>query len=78
MPYRHLMPNSDAQFRASIFIEDRRDVGSVEFAATFFDGARGTRTPDLLGAIQALSQLSYSPVRRRVAARMRDSLALGG
>jgi hypothetical protein len=26
-------------------------------------GARGTRTPDLLGAIQALSQLSYSPVR---------------
>ena len=26
------------------------------------DGARGTRTPDLLGAIQALSQLSYSPV----------------
>ena len=29
------------------------------------DGARGTRTPDLLGAIQALSQLSYSPVRPR-------------
>ena len=28
------------------------------------DGARGTRTPDLLGAIQALSQLSYSPGRR--------------
>jgi integrase len=27
----------------------------------FPDGARGTRTPDLLGAIQALSQLSYSP-----------------
>ena len=25
------------------------------------DGARETRTPDLLGAIQALSQLSYSP-----------------
>jgi hypothetical protein len=31
-------------------------------AATFRNGARGTRTPDLLGAIQALSQLSYSPV----------------
>jgi hypothetical protein len=30
------------------------------------DGARGTRTPDLLGAIQALSQLSYSPERRRM------------
>ena len=28
------------------------------------DGARGTRTPDLLGAIQALSQLSYSPAGR--------------
>jgi hypothetical protein len=25
------------------------------------DGASGTRTRDLLGAIQALSQLSYSP-----------------
>src|SRR5881296_3673261 len=29
------------------------------------DGAEGARTPDLLGAIQALSQLSYSPVRAR-------------
>jgi hypothetical protein len=28
------------------------------------DGATGTRTPDLLGAIQALSQLSYSPEQR--------------
>jgi hypothetical protein len=28
-------------------------------------GARGTRTPDLLGAIQALSQLSYSPTHRK-------------
>jgi hypothetical protein len=28
---------------------------------TQHSGARGTRTPDLLGAIQALSQLSYSP-----------------
>jgi hypothetical protein len=27
----------------------------------FFDGASRTRTGDLLGAIQALSQLSYSP-----------------
>ena len=27
----------------------------------FLDGASGTRTRDLLGAIQALSQLSYSP-----------------
>src|SRR5205809_4207141 len=27
------------------------------------NGAEGARTPDLLGAIQALSQLSYSPAR---------------
>jgi hypothetical protein len=31
------------------------------FALGSNGGARGTRTPDLLGAIQALSQLSYSP-----------------
>jgi hypothetical protein len=29
-------------------------------------GAKGIRTPDLLGAIQALSQLSYSPARAQV------------
>jgi hypothetical protein len=29
-----------------------------------FYGARRARTADLLGAIQALSQLSYSPGRR--------------
>jgi hypothetical protein len=28
-------------------------------------GAEGNRTPDLLNAIQALSQLSYGPVHRR-------------
>ena len=28
-------------------------------------GAEGARTPDLLGAIQALSQLSYSPLGTR-------------
>ena len=33
----------------------------VQRYAASVDGARGTRTPDLLGAIQALSQLSYSP-----------------
>ena len=34
----------------------------------FLDGARETRTPDLLGAIQALSQLSYSPGGRPIVA----------
>jgi hypothetical protein len=28
------------------------------------DGAEGNRTPDLLNAIQALSQLSYGPLTR--------------
>ena len=27
-------------------------------------GAKGSRTPDLLNAIQALSQLSYGPILR--------------
>jgi hypothetical protein len=32
-------------------------------AVTETGGARGSRTPDLLNAIQALSQLSYGPIR---------------
>ena len=37
----------------------RRGAGGE--ATNYSNGARGTRTPDLLGAIQALFQLSYSP-----------------
>gem|GEM_PF-1358041 len=33
-----------------------------ESASCFDGGAEGDRTPDLLNAIQALSQLSYSPM----------------
>src|ERR1019366_9838360 len=43
-------------------------AGQIVVEMATANGARGTRTPDLLGAIQALSQLSYSPVyagRRR-------------
>ena len=42
---------------------DGDDIGGEvdEAADVLGDGARGTRTPDLLGAIQALFQLSYSP-----------------
>ena len=36
-------------------------MGKVANARPFSDGARRARTADLLGAIQALSQLSYSP-----------------
>ena len=39
------------------------------------DGARGTRTPDLLGAIQALSQLSYSPAAAPARGAAGQSLA---
>src|SRR6266516_1476115 len=38
---------------------------NVERGTCNGNGAEGARTPDLLGAIQALSQLSYSPVGRR-------------
>ena len=40
---------------------ERQSPHSAPQSRTRADGARGTRTPDLLGAIQALSQLSYSP-----------------
>jgi hypothetical protein len=40
-------------------------------------GARGTRTPDLLGAIQALSQLSYSPEEPTVYPRDMSARATG-
>jgi hypothetical protein len=36
-------------------------------------GARGSRTPDLLNAIQALSQLSYGPTRDAMSGRSRPN-----
>ena len=39
----------------------RRKPGNPGLSRDFLDGARRARTADLLGAIQALSQLSYSP-----------------
>jgi hypothetical protein len=38
-----------------------RDVFQTYFRAKKNGGAKGDRTPDLLNAIQALSQLSYGP-----------------
>jgi hypothetical protein len=35
-------------------------------------GARGSRTPDLLNAIQALSQLSYGPGFRNQKSEIKD------
>jgi Tol biopolymer transport system component len=43
-------------------------------AGTSRNGASRTRTGDLLGAIQALSQLSYSPARDRIVAESEHSL----
>jgi hypothetical protein len=42
---------------------------TVRFALRALYGASRTRTGDLLGAIQALSQLSYSPMRPSTAGR---------
>lgn len=39
----------------------RIECSTTELRWRRHDGAEGTRTPGLLGAIQALSQLSYSP-----------------
>jgi hypothetical protein len=33
----------------------------IATSCAFAGGAKGSRTPDLLNAIQALSQLSYGP-----------------
>ena len=46
--------------------EDLKEKSATPFggvAPSFTGGAEGNRTPDLLNAIQALSQLSYSPPR---------------
>jgi hypothetical protein len=40
------------------------------FSLYFFGGAEGDRTPDLMNAIHALSQLSYSPIGKK-ACRMK-------
>ncbi len=39
-----------------------KEKGRGNFPA-LFSGAEGTRTPDLLNAIQVLSQLSYGPMQ---------------
>ena len=42
---------------------NRRGIRQLRF--TDHGGAEGDRTPDLLNAIQALSQLSYGPMRQK-------------
>jgi hypothetical protein len=46
------------------FFRETTQMSSLRYLIVFvakFGGARGSRTPDLLNAIQALSQLSYGP-----------------
>jgi hypothetical protein len=50
-----------------LVLDDRKPMALQGLSES---GASRTRTDDLLGAIQALSQLSYSPERRHIAARM--------
>ena len=59
------MPNSDAQHENPSHFEMWATKNPPIWRA-FLDGASRTRTGDLLGAIQALSQLSYSPERRQM------------
>ena len=41
--------------------EKKRGASQLANPLIFFGGAEGDRTPDLMNAIHALSQLSYSP-----------------
>ena len=43
-----------------------------------FGGAKGDRTPDLLHAMQALSQLSYGPILRLVSSATRSLSGVRG
>jgi hypothetical protein len=60
-PYARPEPQLPADHARLSVSTMSRDI-SLRCRETSQNGARGTRTPDLLGAIQALSQLSYSPV----------------
>jgi hypothetical protein len=44
-----------------VFLNERVEDEYARLQGFFVDGARRIRTADLLGAIQALCQLSYSP-----------------
>src|SRR6185503_6457725 len=59
LSYSRAIPSLD--FRGSGGIPDAKN-------AWIRDGGEGNRTPDLLNAIQALSQLSYAPHKRRLTA----------
>jgi hypothetical protein len=63
---------------AGIGEDDDISLAEQDCAPSACDGARGTRTPDLLGAIQALSQLSYSPAEGDCSARQAGARLTAG
>ena len=52
--------------------------GPADLLARPQDGGEGNRTPDLLNAIQALSQLSYAPHERRLTACRKEPHKIPG
>src|SRR5262245_11766044 len=61
---------SPSPIRATVLVPAARLIGKelggqkkCQISLGLSGGARGSRTPDLLNAIQALSQLSYGPTR---------------
>ena len=44
------------------FPEKEKVLENITFSRTYYGGDKRDRTADLLNAIQALSQLSYTPV----------------
>ena|SRR6516165_8888374 len=52
--------NTSAAFSIAKSVPQHSDTS--HYVLDFIGGARGSRTPDLLNAIQALSQLSYGPI----------------
>ena len=71
-----VFPLSSRGVRTTVPFNDEKSPDSASLRGIRADGARGTRTPDLLGAIQALSQLSYSPERAAGIGRPPSNAAL--
>ena len=62
-PFPRQRKNKTSKQHKDINKKDRRKTVSLSFP---YGGDEGDRTPDLLHAMQALSQLSYAPVQRTV------------
>jgi hypothetical protein len=61
-------------FRQQVCAADHDQYDTIGYQSLLIGGAKGSRTPDLLNAIQALSQLSYGPTQDAVSGRSRPNL----